>query len=227
MRAIPAADAPKADWRAWALAVRKGVERAGSTEGELGGDQPDAPSHDHRIVEHPVVEHLRAWGAYRNARHVLLYLPLADEIDLSTLAAEPGRDVYVTRTWPDRARPLTIHAYDIAALEQHPYGFLQPGPTSAVVDPEIIDLALVPGLAFDAGGARLGFGRGYYDRLLAQLSAAAIKVGVTTSHTVVPRLPIEPHDVAMDFLVTEAGVGAVVPASSRQPVGRALHEPDR
>ena len=74
------------------------------------------------------------------------------------------------------------------------------------VAPARIEVALVPGLAFDPLGRRLGRGKGYYDRLLAGLPADAPRVGVTLDRLMAETVPVDPHDVAMTHLVTENGV---------------------
>jgi 5-formyltetrahydrofolate cyclo-ligase len=189
----PAVDASKDAWRAWAKRVR--AESNGSSA---------------RAGHASILDHLRTWDLFRRAEHVLLYLPLVGEVDLTPLITDSARSCYLTRTWPDPAEPLSIHAYDPAGLEPHVYGFAQPVATAAHVDPATIDLALIPGLAFDAAGTRLGHGRGYFDRLLAELPRSTPLVGIAPLATVVPRLPREAHDVLMDYLATESGVRAVV-----------------
>ena len=70
--------------------------------------------------------------------------------------------------------------------------------------PESLDLVLVPGVAFDWKGERLGFGKGYYDRFLTKTSA--LLVGVAFSAQVIPDVPTESHDVSMNALLTENGI---------------------
>jgi 5-formyltetrahydrofolate cyclo-ligase len=77
----------------------------------------------------------------------------------------------------------------------------------------VVDVALVPGLVFDVRGTRLGFGAGFYDRLLPSLRAGIPIIGVTRDALVVPELPSEAHDVLMVYLVTESGVRQIDRAS--------------
>jgi len=70
-------------------------------------------------------------------------------------------------------------------------------------DPATFDLVIVPGVAFTERGARLGRGGGWYDRLLPQLRADCATVGVAFDIQVLPELPVEPHDVPVDVVVTE------------------------
>ncbi|MEZ5340511.1 MAG: 5-formyltetrahydrofolate cyclo-ligase [Acidimicrobiales bacterium] len=73
------------------------------------------------------------------------------------------------------------------------------------VDDAAIGVVLVPALAFDRSGQRLGWGAGYYDRLLSRLGPDVVRVGVSDGF-IVDSIPSEPHDCVMDFLATEAGV---------------------
>ncbi len=68
------------------------------------------------------------------------------------------------------------------------------------------DLVVVPGLAFDAAGRRLGQGYGYYDRFLAALGGASLSVGLAFSWQIVPEVPVDAWDVPVDAVVTEDGI---------------------
>jgi 5-formyltetrahydrofolate cyclo-ligase len=86
-------------------------------------------------------------------------------------------------------------------------GILEPRPQrTRAVGPEALDLALVPGVAFDVWGGRLGFGAGFYDRLLGQLPRGVPKVGMAFDFQIIPRLPHQPHDVLLDAIVTDRRV---------------------
>ncbi|WP_295937202.1 5-formyltetrahydrofolate cyclo-ligase [uncultured Alistipes sp.] len=73
---------------------------------------------------------------------------------------------------------------------------------AAPCDPVDIDLIVVPGVAFTVAGARMGRGRGYYDKYLSQSGLRAVKIGVCYAHQLVPELLVEPHDVFMDCVIT-------------------------
>ena len=90
------------------------------------------------------------------------------------------------------------------ALELHRYGYWQPQKQAHAIDPRCLELALVPGLCFDHHGQRLGYGAGYFDRLLAICDATT--VGVTCQALVTQHVPHEKTDIAMDYLATEQGI---------------------
>lgn len=134
---------------------------------------------------------------------VLAYRAMPGEIDLGPLIAADTRHRWYTTRTPSHG-PLSVHRWH-SPLERHRYGFDQPVARAERVDPATIGIAVVPGLAFDRQGNRLGHGRGYYDVLLAQLAPSATLIGIGVDAVVVERLPIESHDVAVTHLVTESG----------------------
>ena len=156
-------------------------------------------------VSRAVTAGIIAWLAGPDAPEgiVVLYLPLPDEVDVTPVTDCVERGFAVTRT-PTRGR-LTLHPAD-APRERHRYGFEQPVAGAPPVDPGDVGVVLVPGLAFDRRGGRLGRGGGYYDRFLPSLPRDAALVGVVPEHLVVDAVPTDPHDVPMTHLVTERGV---------------------
>ena len=84
------------------------------------------------------------------------------------------------------------------------FGILQPPRAAArLVPTAAIPLFLVPGLAFDPAGRRLGYGLGCYDRAFADAAPGALKVGLAFELQILESVPADPHDVPMDFVVTE------------------------
>jgi len=71
---------------------------------------------------------------------------------------------------------------------------------------EKLDCAVLPGLAFDVNGGRLGRGRGYYDRLLGNPRFRGIRIGITWEDRIVPEVPREAHDVPVHLIVTESRI---------------------
>ena len=84
-----------------------------------------------------------------------------------------------------------------------PAGIAEPDVDAEPCEPSEIDLIVVPGTAFTQAGARMGRGRGYYDKYLSQPGFRGVKVGVCYAHQLVGELPVEPHDVFMDYVITD------------------------
>ncbi len=131
---------------------------------------------------------------FRAAQRILLYHELPDELPIAWFAARcasGGKEVYLPRVEGD---DLQILRYDPEALTPGAFGILEP--SGQPIDPPIIDLAVVPGRAFDAQGNRLGRGRGYYDRLLPQMPRC-VTVGIGYPFQLIDCVPTNGDDVAL------------------------------
>jgi 5-formyltetrahydrofolate cyclo-ligase len=141
------------------------------------------------------------------ARVVLLTLPFGSEWDsglLLSAALAGSKTVAVPRVNQER-HMLEIHAVCDAAREIAPgyRGIPEPRADCPPVALASIDWVLVPGVAFDAEGRRIGYGGGYYDRLLPLLDRGAARVAGAFELQIVERVPAAPHDTTVDAIVTE------------------------
>ncbi|MFU8891184.1 MAG: 5-formyltetrahydrofolate cyclo-ligase [Anaerosomatales bacterium] len=137
------------------------------------------------------------------ARTVLAYSATREEIDPApVLAALRRRGVVVVLPRVSGPGQLTLHRVDDAAdLVEGPFGLLEPAEGAPAVAPADVDVAIVPGVAFDGACRRVGHGGGYYDRLLGAMTHA-VTVGLAFDEQVFSEVPSEPHDMCVDVLVT-------------------------
>lgn len=112
----------------------------------------------------------------------------------------------ITRT-PIEGMALTVHPVSVE-LEHHRWGYRQPVAGSVEVPLNEIGAVLVPGLAFDLQGGRLGWGAGYYDRLLSRVGSDVLKIGISDGN-IVDSVPTDSHDVSMTHVATASGVLSV------------------
>jgi 5-formyltetrahydrofolate cyclo-ligase len=134
----------------------------------------------------------------REAETALAYVAFRNELDVSLLFdLLPDVDWVLPRVEGEK---LVLHAYEPKGLIRHRYGMLEPPADSPSVGPEEVDLVLVPGVSFDRGGGRLGFGGGFYDRLLVR--TPAVRVGICHDSCLAGDLPCSEHDQLMDWVVT-------------------------
>ena len=141
-----------------------------------------------------------AW--WREAGTLLLYYPLADEVDVRPLikdAFENGRQVLLPVCVGEE---LELHLYEgDASLAEGAFGIMEP--TGVLFAPENYDeiqLAIIPGMAFDRAGHRLGRGKGYYDRFLPKLTKAQLQ-GICFPFQLIDGVPAEAHDVKVQDVV--------------------------
>ena len=125
-----------------------------------------------------------------------LFHAMPTEVDVAALTP------LGTPCWPvvvGRGLPLLLRG--AGPVLRGPFGIRQPSPECPEVDRHNVDVVIVPGLAFDPGGGRLGMGAGFYDRTLANMTA--IRVGVCFEGQLVDRVPTTDHDLNMHWMVTE------------------------
>jgi 5-formyltetrahydrofolate cyclo-ligase len=153
-----------------------------------------------------ICQQIKAWQIFQTATTVLTYMAMRSEVDLSTLL----QDVPKKRWSIPRIREggqMQFHIYDPGKLNLHPYGMLEPDQDCPVITPDEIQLVLVPGLAFDMNGWRLGYGGGFYDRFLTDYKG--VSVGITTQQFLFEHVPHAGHDISMQCLITESGIKAI------------------
>lgn len=147
---------------------------------------------------------LRVSVAWQNARSVLLFVPLPSEPDIAPLLEEAlaaGKLLALPRFNAGANAYEAVRVIDpVRELVTGPFQVREPVAACPKVALNRLDLALVPGLGFDARGGRLGRGKGHYDRLLACFTG--LKIAVAFDCQIVSQIPREPHDIALDAVVT-------------------------
>jgi 5-formyltetrahydrofolate cyclo-ligase len=172
--------------RRWALERRAGLDMAALSEVLVAG--------------------LRDLPAFQSARDVLLDLALPGEVNVEALVADGSKRWYAPRCAPQRRLAIHPFAPGETPLRLGPFGIREPDAVrTPEADPAAIDLVIVPSLLLAPTGQRLGYGGGYYDRLLPRLRPDCVRVSALPDALLVPHLPKEPWDADMDYVVTETG----------------------
>lgn len=128
---------------------------------------------------------------------IAVYLASPQEIDLSPFIRkmlESGAKVVAPRWNGETYELAVLKGLDDAHLRQGPMGILEPV-EAEIVSPKEVGIWLVPGLAFTQNGKRLGYGGGWYDRLLVEAPKDSLRLGIAHAFQVVGDLPSEPHDI--------------------------------
>jgi 5-formyltetrahydrofolate cyclo-ligase len=138
----------------------------------------------------------------------MAYMALPQEVQTTRIIEEARRQqkrVVVPLIERDQLIAVEL-PLDHTRLRRGRFGILEPCDATMRVPPEDIDCVLIPGVAFDHKGRRLGFGKGYYDRFLEQLSTTTCLCGLAFCVQIVPCVPQMPHDICMHILMTEQGL---------------------
>ncbi len=154
-----------------------------------------------------ICERLAEWPAFQRAQTVMAYMAFGNEVSLAPLMNQfNGKRWLIPRTVTKPEPHLMLHPYDPARLVRHRYGMLEPDAALPVIEPCALDLVLVPGLAFDRHGHRLGFGGGFYDRFLPRVTAT--KIGIVATAFIVQHISADQFDQRADYLACESSIFA-------------------
>jgi len=140
---------------------------------------------------------------FKRARYLALYSSVNNEVatqDLFTAAVAADKQVFYPKVIDQTLQFYLVK--ELVELVPDCFGVLEPilGP---FIEPQDLDLIVVPGVGFDCEGRRLGYGKGYYDRFLALTSSNCVSVGLSFDFQLKNRLPDEQHDQKVFFLATE------------------------
>jgi len=140
----------------------------------------------------------------RSAHTILFFAPMPDELDIWLLLQKflEAKKIcalpFFDPTTQHYSARRVLHLEEDVAIGK--FSIREPNSSCEEIALNKFDLVLAPGLAFDADGNRLGRGRGFYDRILAK--ASGIKCGVAYDFQLLEKIPVEPHDAKVNFIVT-------------------------
>ena len=157
-----------------------------------------------RLIQKKLFEH----AAFRKADVVCFYVALPMEVNTQPMIEETlkmGKKVLVPLADLENKELKLYEIRDLYAdLAPGALGIMEPRrDKTRQADAKEADCVIVPGLAFSASGERLGRGAGFYDRFLSGLSAKTPKIALAFSFQVLPQIPQETHDHAVDIVLTE------------------------
>ncbi|MCL7747191.1 5-formyltetrahydrofolate cyclo-ligase [Halalkalibacter alkaliphilus] len=154
-----------------------------------------------------IADHLVSSSLWKESGVIALTVSRGKEVDTYCLietAWKQGKKVVVPRADFKQKRMSFFEITSFNQLEEGPYNLKEPNVESCPsIDPQKIELVIVPGLAFDKNGSRLGFGGGFYDRFLPKIKAQTIALALPCQ--VIPFVPTEPHDCLIDHIISPAG----------------------
>ena len=171
---------------------------------------------DKEAVSKKICETFMALPAYQAAKTVMWYVDAGSEVRTRHTLPEAlthGKRVVVPYCIVETNELELFHLEDMSELVEGAYKILEPSEDlrkvpGKILQPEDLDLVMVPGTAFDARGGRMGQGKGYYDRLLARARKDAPLVALAFECQMFPSIPVDAHDVYMDLVITETGTYA-------------------
>lgn len=153
-----------------------------------------------------ILEKLLNSSYYKKSRIIFVYVSMDEEIDTHGFikkALNSGKEICVPKVISKDRGMSAIKIEDFSKLKPcGKYKILEPENFHNKIDEKYIDLVIVPGLAFDRKGGRIGYGGGFYDRLFLKLKKNTPKIALSYDFQVIEDVPMEEHDILIDGIIT-------------------------
>lgn len=162
------------------------------------------PAVSRRAKSKKIFKRLIQTSVFQRSAHIAFYCGITPEVSTQSFlkAALKDKKIYLPRVQLRKKRLQFHRVRSLGDLRRGPYGILEPKPSCAAIPAKRLELIIVPGVAFDRRGGRLGRGAGYYDRFLKK-AKQAVKVGLCFREQIVKKIPMKHHDVRMDRIITD------------------------
>ncbi len=151
-------------------------------------------------LDKTIIAKINSNSRVQNAETILIYMSHKNEVDIINFISE---NINKKNLVLPKVNKNNLDLYLIESLEdleEGAYGIMEPKTSCKSIKPEDIDLAFIPGIAFDKNGHRIGYGKGYYDKLSKDLKCQ--KIGLAYDFQIVDEIPFESHDVPVDFIIS-------------------------
>lgn len=161
------------------------------------------------LLSEKVLNNLRKQSFFNNSAHIMVYLDFKNEVKTDLIinyCLENNKNVYVPICIPETHELCISGITSLEELQSGHFGIREPKPEYIrLFDSRLVDLLLVPGVAFDSSGNRIGYGAGYYDRFMRRLEPGVTKAALAYSFQIIDTIPSGEYDIPMDYIVTEKG----------------------
>lgn len=150
---------------------------------------------------------------YKESKKIFIYIGFGSEINtlkLIEIFLQGGKDVYVPKTNIQKKEMKAVKIKSLDKLALCKYGILEPDNEDEVIDREDIDLIIVPGVAFDKSGGRVGYGGGFYDKYLSKIIRNTAKVALAYDFQIINEVPTEDHDIKIDCIITDKDIIKII-----------------
>lgn len=166
---------------------------------------------DVELKSHSICDFLLESSAYKNSDLIMAYIDFRNEVQTESLikrALSDGKKIVIPISVVDSKQLILSELLDYdSELESGAYGILEPREEFIrETDPKLVDLVLIPGVAFDRKGYRIGYGAGYYDRFLERVRPEIPKIALGFDLQMVADAYPDAHDFPVDSVITESGV---------------------
>jgi 5-formyltetrahydrofolate cyclo-ligase len=154
-----------------------------------------------------IIENLTPY--LKNAQNIMIFMDMKNEVRITKLIElYPEKNFFISKIVNNKNREMKINKYNENELVLHKFGYYESS-SDDFYDEKILDIVIVPALAFDSSKNRIGFGGGYYDTFLNKVrekNKNTLFIGVCYDFQMIEEVPIEGHDITLDLVINESEV---------------------
>ena len=154
-----------------------------------------------------IIENLAPY--LKNAQNIMIFTDMKNEVRITKLIElYPEKNFFISKIVNSKNREMKINKYNENELVLHKFGYYESS-SDDFYDEKILDIVIVPALAFDSSKNRIGFGGGYYDTFLNKVrekNKNTLFIGVCYDFQMIEEVPIEGHDITLDLIINESEV---------------------
>ena len=154
-----------------------------------------------------IIENLTPY--LKNAQNIMIFIDMKNEVRITKLIElYPEKNFFISKIVNSKNREMKINKYNENELVLHKFGYYESS-SDDFYDEKILDIVIVPALAFDSSKNRIGFGGGYYDTFLNKVRGKnknTLFIGVCYDFQMIEEVPIEGHDITLDLVINESEV---------------------
>lgn len=154
-----------------------------------------------------IIENLTPY--LKNAQNIMIFMDMKNEVRITKLIElYPEKNFFISKIVNSKNREMKINKYNENELVLHKFGYYESS-SDDFYDEKILDIVIVPALAFDFSKNRIGFGGGYYDTFLNKVrekNKNTLFIGVCYDFQMIEEVPIERHDITLDLVINESEV---------------------
>ena len=157
-------------------------------------------------MDNKILDKLYESEYYRKSKKIFIYISYDSEINTKGIinkALEDNKKVYVPRTEFKNRLMDAVEIMSLDNLVESDFGILEPSIKEPYIDPNELDLIVVPGVAFDKQGGRMGYGAGFYDRYFKKINKDIIKLALAYEFQTLEKVPMNELDIPVDCIITE------------------------
>ncbi len=154
-----------------------------------------------------IIENLTPY--LKNAQNIMIFMDMKNEVRITKLIElYPEKNFFISKIVNSKNREMKINKYNENELVLHKFGYYESS-SDDFYDEKILDIVVVPALAFDSSKNRIGFGGGYYDTFLNKVRGKnknTLFIGVCYDFQMIEEVPIEGHDITLDLVINESEI---------------------